>query len=94
MARQFLRFTVLFTVASFGSRSASAQIAPSFNFEFAEKPGLYSVGLKIVEQYDRSRSFQAPPASPGKPISTDGPRPLQTLVWYPAETSRAFLLLL
>jgi hypothetical protein len=87
MARLFLHFAALFTVACFGLRSASAQTAPAFSFEFTEKPGLYSVGLKVVEQYDRSRSFQAPPASPGNPVATDGPRPLQTLVWYPAEKS-------
>ena len=87
MARLLLRFTALFTVACFGLRSASAQTAPAFSFEFTEKPGLYSVGLKVVEQYDRSRSFQVPPASPGNPVATDGPRPLQTLVWYPAEKS-------
>lgn len=87
MARLLLRFTVLFTVACFTLRSASAQTAPVFRFEFTEKPGLYSVGFKVVEQYDRSRSFQAPPALPGNSVATDGPRPLQTLLWYPAEMS-------
>src|ERR1700722_458016 len=88
MARLLLRFTALFTVACFTLRSASAQTASAFRFDFTEKPGLYSVGLKVVEQYDRSRSFQAPPASPGNSAATDGPRPLQTLLWYPAEKSR------
>src|ERR1019366_5845529 len=88
MALFQLSFTAWFTVACFNLRSASAQTAPAFRFDFTEKLGLYSVGLKVVEQYDRSRSFQAPPASPGNSVSTGGPRPLQTLLWYPAEKSR------
>jgi len=87
MARLLLRFTALFTFSCFGLGSASAQTAPTFRFEFKEKPGLYAVGLKVVEQYDRSRSFQATPALPGNAVATEGPRPLQTLLWYPAEKS-------
>jgi dienelactone hydrolase len=67
--------------------SARAQTAPTFRFEFKEKPVLYAVGLKVVEQYDRSRSFQATPALPGNAVATEVPRPLQTLLWYPAEKS-------
>src|SRR4051812_25766807 len=42
-------------------------------FRFFEKPGSHRVGLRIVEQYDESRTFH------------DGAWPLQTLVWYPAQ---------
>ncbi|MBL8268718.1 alpha/beta hydrolase family protein, partial [Steroidobacter sp.] len=42
---------------------------------FDEPVGPYATGLKVVEQYDYTRSFSK--AQPG--------RPLQTLVWYPAE---------
>ncbi len=87
MARLLTRFTTFFTMAFIGFTSALAQTAPAFHFEFVEKPGQYSVGLKVVEQYDRSRSFQASTASTGNPVATTGPRPLQTLVWYPAEKS-------
>ena len=41
-------------------------------FRFLQQPGPFDVGLRVVQQYDDSRSFG------------DGPRPLQTLVWYPA----------
>ncbi len=34
---------------------ATAQGVPNFQFRFTEKPGPYSVGLKVLEQYDRSR---------------------------------------
>ncbi len=44
---------------------------------FQAKPGPFPVGLRVVHQYDRSRSFAS---------STQG-RPLQTLVWYPAQAS-------
>lgn len=87
MARVLLHFTALFAVACFTLRSASGQSSPAFRFDFTEKPGLYSVGLKVVEQFDRSRSFQATPASPGTSVANDSPRPLQTLFWYPAQKS-------
>jgi hypothetical protein len=87
MTHHLLRFTALFTFAWFGYATASAQTAPTFSFEFNQKPGPYAVGLKIVEQYDRSRSFQAAPVLPTVAAATEGPRPLQTLVWYPATKS-------
>ena len=45
---------------------------------FLEKPGPHAVGVKVVEQYDRTRQF----GSPAEPA-----RPLQTLIWYPAQKS-------
>jgi hypothetical protein len=42
------------------------------------------VGLKVVNQYDRSRTFPLSPREPGKPSVKEGPRPLQTLIWYPS----------
>jgi dienelactone hydrolase len=90
MTHQLLRFTALFAFACFGVASAGAQTTPTFSFEFRQKPGPYAVGLKVVEQYDRSRNFQAAPALPTNAAATEGPRPLQTLVWYPAtKSSRA-----
>jgi dienelactone hydrolase len=90
MTHQLLRFTALFAFACFGVASAGAQTTPTFSFEFRQMPGPYAVGLKVVEQYDRSRNFQAAPALPTNAAATEGPRPLQTLVWYPAtKSSRA-----
>jgi dienelactone hydrolase len=66
---------------------ATAQAAAEFQFQFTQQPGPYAVGLKVVEQYDRSRSFQVESDSPGKPEAPGGARPLQTLVWYPANRS-------
>jgi dienelactone hydrolase len=87
---QHLRLTALFAFTCFGFASARAQTTPTFSFEFRQKPGLYAVGLRVVEQYDRSRSLRAASAIPTNAPATEGPRPLQTLVWYPAtKSSRA-----
>jgi dienelactone hydrolase len=68
-------------------RVATAQPDSAFLFRFTEKPGPYGVGLEVVEQYDRSRSFQVESDLPNGPSVAGGPRPLQTLVWFPAESS-------
>jgi hypothetical protein len=75
----------LLLVVSTGMAVVSAQTAPEFQFRFTEKPGPYSVGLKVIEQYDRSRVFNSTTEEHDKPVTAEGPRPLQTLVWYPAE---------
>jgi pimeloyl-ACP methyl ester carboxylesterase len=68
---------------------ATAQGVPNFQFRFTEKPGPYSVGLKVIEQYDRSRVFHSTSDATGKSVIADGFRPLQTLVWYPADAAKA-----
>jgi len=69
------------------SLTAVAQLAPAFHFKFTEKPGPYSVGLRVAEQQDRSRVFTSAIDESGKPTTAEGLRPLQILVWYPAEKS-------
>ena len=56
-------------------------------FKFMETPGPYAVGLKVVEQYDYSRIYRPLTDELGKPNHGERARPLQTLVWYPAEKS-------
>jgi hypothetical protein len=58
-------------------------------FEFREAPGPYSVGFQIVEQYDYSRVFREPIDALGAPYSGERARPLQTLIWYPAQANDA-----
>lgn len=72
-------------VASSLSISCSAQNGPLF--QFLEKPGPDAVGLKVVQQYDYSRTYRALTDELGKPSHGERARPLQTLVWYPAEKS-------
>jgi dienelactone hydrolase len=54
-------------------------------FHFTEKPGPHSVGLKVIEQYDYSRTYRARTNDLGTPYQGERARPLQTLIWYPAE---------
>jgi dienelactone hydrolase len=53
-------------------------------FQFLPPPGPYPVGLKIVDLYDRSRTFPTSPDDPSKSSSGKDGRPLQTLIWYPS----------
>jgi hypothetical protein len=68
-----------------GSGTALAQFPP---FQFLQKPGPHLVGLKVVNQYDPSRKFPATPDRPEAPAGQAG-RPLQTLIWYPAQPSKS-----
>jgi pimeloyl-ACP methyl ester carboxylesterase len=63
---------------------ADSQTSP---FQFLQKPGPYPVGLKVVDQYDRSRNYSAN-GSP-RTAAGDEARPLQTLIWYPSLRSPA-----
>ena len=70
--------------------AAQAQSAPPVasgdqRFHFTEKPGPNVVGLKVVEQYDFSRSYRSVTDELGKPYQGERARPLQTLIWYPAQ---------
>jgi predicted alpha/beta-hydrolase family hydrolase len=66
--------------------SASLQ-AQTFHFE--PKPGPFAVGLKVVQQYDHSRAYRSATDPLGKPYTGNRDRPLQTLIWYPAEATTA-----
>jgi hypothetical protein len=65
----------------FGSVFAVSQ---TFSFQFLQKPGPYPVGLKVVDQYDRSRAYPASSKNMSKSPVGDDARPLQTLIWYPS----------
>ncbi|MFL6602573.1 MAG: dienelactone hydrolase [Steroidobacteraceae bacterium] len=54
-------------------------------FSLRAEPGPQLVGLRVVEQYDYSRTFRPLLDELGKPYQGERARPLQTLVWYPAE---------
>ena len=58
---------------------AAGQGSSTFRFAFTEKPGQYGVGLKVVEQYDHSRTFQLEGGSSEKSAGPGSLRPLQTL---------------
>jgi tetratricopeptide (TPR) repeat protein len=54
-------------------------------FTFSTPPGPYTVGLKVVQQYDRARLYKTGiDLATGEPVKGERARPVQTLVWYPA----------
>ena len=55
------------------------------NFTRTNAAGPHAVGLRVVEQHDRSRGYRgATDLYTGKPTPGERSRPIQTLVWYPA----------
>ncbi len=77
--RSWLHLALLLIAAM---QAGLAQTGPAFQFRFTEPFGPDPVGLKVENQTDPSRPFQASPAA-------QVPRPLQILIWYPAQTSSA-----
>lgn len=56
-------------------------------FQFLNTQGSYPVGLKVVDQYDRSRTFPCALEGVEKSSNKICARPLQTLIWYPSSDS-------
>ena len=79
----------LVVLAAFGGAVDAAQTTPEFQFRFTAKPGPYSVGLRVIAQYDHTRVFHITSGGADKSATTEGARPLQTLVWYPADATGA-----
>lgn len=65
--------------------SAAGAAHPADGFTFSVAPGPHAVGFKVVQQYDRARSYKAEiDLATGEPVQGERARPVQTLVWYPA----------
>jgi dienelactone hydrolase len=67
-----------------------ASLAPGFgadpsNFTFGVTFGPHPVGFRVVLQYDHSRAYKPAFDLFGKPTSGERARPIQTLIWYPAQ---------
>ena len=60
-----------------------------YSFAIRAPFGPYAVGFSLVEQYDYSRTFAGPVDTLGRPIQGERARPIQTLIWYPAQSNRA-----
>ena len=80
-------FLLIAPVIAAHAQSAPVVVSGDQRFHFTEKPGPNAVGLKVVEQYDFSRTYRSLTDELGKPYQGDRARPLQTLIWYPAEKS-------
>lgn len=73
---------LLFALAVLGTSLAHA----ADTFTFNNKPGPYAVGLRVDQQYDRTRVFKAPVSlTTGRQTTGERARPLQILTWYPAQ---------
>lgn len=53
-------------------------------FRFLERPGDYTVGVRVVEQFDRGRAYGHATDVLGRPSQGEAARPMQTIIWYPA----------
>jgi dienelactone hydrolase len=69
------------------AQNAPAAATSPDHFTFGPKPGPYAVGFRVVFQYDYSRTFREAVDWLGKPSTGELARPVQTLIWYPAEKS-------
>ena len=90
--RPLLLSLSLIAVAAFASpQPAPATPAPAStvapHFSFAPQPGPHAVGFRVVLQYDYSRTFHETVDALGKPYTGEPARPIETLIWYPAEKS-------
>ena len=78
-------FLLIASVMSAHAQSAAVVASGDQRFRFTEKHGPNAVGLKVVEQYDFSRTYRPLTDELGKPYQGERARPLQTLIWYPAQ---------
>lgn len=70
-------------IALFVCAATAAQAADTFTF--SNPPGPHAVGVKISQQYDRTRLFKARiNLVTGDPTQGERARPIEALVWYPA----------
>lgn len=79
-----MRQAITFLLCLMGASLISTAAANSVGFVFTNAPGPYAVGLKVVDQYDYSRTFRPRTDRLGKPYTGTRARPIQTLIWYPA----------
>lgn len=66
---------------------ACSQTQAQSLFTFSNAPGMHGVGVRFVKQYDRTRSFTPQRGILASVLSKqeNRGRPLQTVIWYPAE---------
>ena len=68
--------------------------ADASNFTFNVTFGPYPVGFCVVHQYDYSRIYRYAIDWDGKPVTGERARPIQTLIWYPAQPDSSAQLML
>ncbi|HEY4009786.1 MAG TPA: hypothetical protein VGM11_06520 [Acidobacteriaceae bacterium] len=83
LAKSVLRSSVV-AIALLTALLVSCKAQSKEAFTFSESPGPLPVGLEVVQQYERSRSFDPSATSTILARPEEQVRPIQTLVWYPA----------
>lgn len=68
-------------------KAGTTPAAEKSNFTFSAAYGPHPVGFRAVEQYDYTRSYKRVDAE-GNLIAGERGRPIQTLIWYPAQIDR------
>jgi dienelactone hydrolase len=63
--------------------------ADKSNFTFGVTFGPHPVGFRVVHQYDYSRVYKPAFDLEGKPTKGERARPIQTLIWYPAQPDKS-----
>lgn len=64
---------------------ASTTVHAADTFTFSSRPGPHGVGVKFVQQYDRTRVYKTDlDLVTGEQVVGERARPIQTVVWYPA----------
>jgi dienelactone hydrolase len=74
---------VLLAFVSFGNSAGKS------NFTFGVTFGPHLVGFRVVHQYDYSRVYKPAFDLEGKPVTGERARPIQTLIWYPAQPDKS-----
>lgn len=57
------------------------------SFTYRVPQGKHAVGLRVVHQYDYTRTYRGKLDLAGRPVTGETARPIQTLIWHPAETT-------
>ena len=81
-----MRFCLAFLIAAVASGLPVADAAGS-DEQHGPQAGPYAVGFRVDEQYDSSRTFRSRLDYFGNPLRENNARPVQTSIWYPAETA-------
>ena len=83
MKKAAIVLCLLVSFASFAFAEAES------NFTFGVAFGPHPVGFRVVHQYDYARGYKAAFDLEGKPTSGERARPVQTLIWYPAQLDKS-----
>jgi dienelactone hydrolase len=83
MKKAAIVLCLLVSFASFAFATAES------NFTFGVAFGPHPVGFRVVHQFDYARGYKTAFDFEGKPATGERARPVQTLIWYPAQLDKS-----